>query len=452
VVSAGQARKPLVAADAVGLVVGIIIGAGIFQTPAKVCAAMGSPCAALWLWIGGALAALCGALCYAELAAAYPTDAGEAEYFARAFGPFFGWFFTWVQLVCFRTAAAIVSIAYVFADHARELAAGPTWLLVGGAIVVLTGVNALGLRPGKWTQNTLAAVKVTGLTAVVLAGLLATAPDQPAVTRNSAPLALAVVMIMYAYSGWHEAAYIVGDLRDPSRSLPRAMSFGVGAVTAVYLAVNLAALHALGFDGLRDLADRGEGFGVPLFHRAGIPGALFAVLVVIVTLGSTNGTILSGSRLFAAVGEKQPGYGWLSKARTKRDAPLAALFIQAAICLAFVAVIELTGATRKDQQGQSGFDRVVAATSPVLWLVFFGAGLAIFVLRGKEPDRPRPFRVPLYPLVPAVYLAACVFMLYESIAYALANIGPEFWLTVGLLALGMPYRWVTARDAASERR
>lgn len=445
--SAGEARKPLVAADAVGLVVGIIIGAGIFETPATVCAALPSPAAVFGLWVAGAAAALCGALCYAELAAAYPTDAGEAEYFTRAFGSFAGWAFTWVQLVCFRTAAAIVSIAYVFAANAQKLWAGPTWLYVGGAIAVLTGINALGLRPGKWTQNILAAVKVLGLTAVVVAGLLVgtptpTAPSEP----SSATLALAVVLIMYTYSGWHEAAYIVGDLRAPSRSLPRAVVLGVGVVAAVYLAVNAAAIHALGFDGLRDLAARDEGFGVPLFRRAGIPGGLFAALVVIVTLGSTNGTILSGSRLFSAVGEMQSGYGWLSIGRTRRDAPLAALAIQAAICLAFVAAIELSGTT------QSGFGRVVAATSPVLWLVFLGAGLALVVLRFIEPSRPRPFRVPLYPLVPAVYLAACVFMLYESIVYALANIGPELWLTVGLLALGVPYWWLTARDAASKRR
>jgi len=447
VVSAGEARKPLVAADAVGLVVGIIIGAGIFETPTTVCAALPSPAAVFALWIAGGVAALCGALCYAELASAYPTDAGEAEYFSRAFGPFAGWAFTWVQLVCFRTAAAIVSIAYVFAANAQKLRSAPTWLYVGGAIVVLTGINALGLRPGKWTQNTLAAVKVIGLAAVVVAGLLVSTSAPPVeAAASSATLALAVVLIMYTYSGWHEAAYIVGDLREPSRSLPRAMMCGVAIVAAVYLAVNAAAIHALGFDGLRDRAARNEGFGVPLFNRAGIPGGLFAALVVIVTLGSTNGTILSGSRLFSAVGDQQAGFGWLSKGRTRRDAPIAALAIQAAICLAFVAAVELSGTT------QSGFGRVVAATSPVLWLVFLGAGLALFVLRRTEPEQPRPFRVPLYPLVPAIYVAACVFMLHQSVDYAVANIGPELWLTVGLLVLGVPYWWLTARDAPSRRR
>lgn len=449
--NANADQKPLGMLDAVGLIVGIIIGAGIFETPATVMAAVGSPSSGLWLWVGGAVVALCGALCYAELAATYPTDAGEAEYLTHAFGRFAGWYFTWIQLVCFRTAAAIVSIAYIFAKYAQQIHPQSAAFHVPTVIILLTGINALGLRPGKWTQNTLATAKVLGLLGVIIAGLMVTAPDSVATDLPPADgpsIALAVVLIMYAYSGWHETAYIVGDLKTPSRSLPRAMLIGVGLVTVIYLAVNLAALHGLGFSGLRSIGlhPTENRFGPVLFQRAGWTGISFAFLVVIITLGSTNGTILSGSRLFSTVGAMQPGYQWLAKWRTNRDAPLAALLIQMLISLAFVAVIELQG------RGEKGFQIIVAVTSPVLWVVFLSAGLALVVLRHQRNSRPRQFSVPLYPIVPLIYIAGCCYMLYQSTDYALIQRGSELWLMGVLLILGLPYWWFFGRDAASKRR
>ncbi len=421
-------RKPLGTLDAIGLVVGIIIGAGIFEAPATVFGSVHHLGEGLLLWLGGAIIALCGALCYAELAATYVTDAGEAEYFTRAFGRFAGWYFTWIQLVCFRTAAAIVSIAYIFGEYAQQIYDAPRWMYVGGAIVVLSGINALGLQPGKWTQNLLAAVKVIALGGIVVIGFCYSSPDPLNVPHPTRSLASAVVLIMYAYSGWHEAAYIVGDMRQPERSLPRALVVGVLLVAVVYLAVNLAAVSAFG----PALVQPGFKFGVELFKLGGLKGSWFALMVVMITLGSTNGTILSGSRLFGTVGTMQPGFGWLGRGRTSRDAPLMALAIQAIICLAFVTVIEIA-------VGSNGFEVIVAATSPVLWLVFLGAGLALLRLRWVEPSMTRPFRVPMYPIVPIIYVVACIFMLFESSLYAVTTFNATCSLMIALLALGIPY-------------
>jgi amino acid transporter len=434
------ARKTLGPFDAVGLIVGIIIGAGIFRSPSDVFAAVAEPAAGLWLWAAGAVVSLCGALCYAELAAAYPADAGEGEYLSRAFGRFAGWYFTWIQLVCVRTAAAIVSIAYVFAAYARELAPAPAWAYVVGVIAALTAINMLGLEPGRWTQNLLAVAKVAAVVAVVVLAFTVVRDVGPRERLAPAkPLALALVAIMYTYSGWHEAAYIVGDLRRPGRSLPAALLAGVGIVTAVYLAVNLAALSALGFAGVR----ASRAFGSDVMRHAGFDGRWFAAVVVLVTLGSINGTVLSGSRLLASSGERHAGFGLLARWRTRRNAPLAALLVQAGLCLAMVLALELTS-------DADGFERVLAATSPALWLVFLLAGLALFALRRWDPGRERPFRVPLYPVVPLVYCAACAFMLYMSVAFALSQWGPESWLTAGLLAAGVAYYLVVS--ATSGRR
>src|SRR5262249_38282271 len=143
------------------------------------------------------------------------------------------------------------------------------------------------------------------------------------IAQPTGSLALAVVVIMYTYSGWHEAAYIVGDLRNPRRSLPWALLAGVGIVTVIYLAINLAAWHALGFFGVRE----SKAVGVDLLHRAGWGRDWFAGVFVLVSWGSIKGTFLSGPRLFSSIGGPQPGYELLARGRTRRDAPLAALVV-----------------------------------------------------------------------------------------------------------------------------
>src|SRR4051812_9826092 len=322
------AKPALGLADAVSLVVGIIVGSGLFMTPPGVFANVPSPLAGLCVWLAGGAVAAVGALVYAELATAYPSPAGEYVYLRRAYGPAVGFAFAWAQLAVIRTGASLAPIAYVFATHADRLyPLGPHSRLAYAAAAVggLSVVNAFGIHPGRRTQNALTLAKVVGLGGLVVAGfwLAGSSPPPPATeSRAAVSWPLALVLVLWTYSGWHEAAYVVADLRDRSRTFVRAILLGVAAVTAIYLLVNAALVAGLGFAGVRsstvlasDLLDRALGPG---------GGQAMAWLVIVSTLGAINGLVLTGGRFFAGFGALHPGFAWLGGGRTARGAPLVA--------------------------------------------------------------------------------------------------------------------------------
>ncbi len=460
-----RGRRPTLGPlDAVSLVVGIVIGAGIFRAPPDVFRNVPDAATGMALWALGGLLAFVGALCYAELASTYPSNGGEYVYLSRAYGPAAGFAFAWAQLAVIRTGASIAPIAYVFGAYASKLhALGPrsNLIYVTAAIAALTVVNALGLQPGRRVQNVLTAAKVLGLGGVVLAGLWLAAdpvrgePPMPTPTTDTA-LPLALVFVLWTYSGWHEAAYIVADTRDPTRDIVRALLLGTAAVAVIYLAVNAALLAGLGFDGLRrsdtaanDLAERAVG-------SAG--AALMSALVMVSALGATNGTILTGGRFFAGFGELHPGFGWLGRARTRRGAPLVALIAQGTLALFMVALVETgdvwkpwyhsLGFSLRASPVSDGFAALVDCTAPVFWTFFLLTGVALVVLRVREPDRSRPFRVPLFPLVALTFCGVCAFMLYSSVTYALSQRPVEALAVAALLALGLPVYLLTRGTSA----
>ncbi|HEY1375397.1 MAG TPA: amino acid permease, partial [Gemmataceae bacterium] len=431
---------------AVSLVVGIIVGSGIFKTPPGVFANVPDPFAGLAVWLAGGAVAAVGALVYAELATAYPSPAGEYLYLRRAYGPAVGFAFAWAQLAVIRTGASLAPIAYVFADYAHQLRPlGPHSKLVyaAAAIGVLSVVNALGIHPGRRTQNALTLAKILGLAGLVAAGFILPPVTDRGLTARPREVSwtLALVLVLWTYSGWHEAAYVVADLRDRSRNFVRAILLGVAAVTGVYLLVNYAVLAGLGFDGVRNSG----AVASDLLGRALGPagGTAMAWLVVVSTLGAVNGLILTGGRFFAGFGALHPGFGWLGGWRTARGAPLAALAAQAAVSLGMIALVESDAA--------DPFEALVICTGPVFWFFFLLTGIALFVLRARDADQPRPFRVPFFPLVGGLFCGACLFMLYESGAYALARRPAEAVVVAGLLLAGVPV-YVLGRKGADNVR
>jgi amino acid transporter len=471
--SSSPTKPALGLADVVSLSVGIIIGAAIFGFPWLIFSNVPDARTGMGLWVAGGAVALVGALVYAELASAYPTGSGEYVFLRRAYGPFVGFAFAWGQLAVIRTGASIAPIAYVFADYAKQLFdfEHAKAVYVTASIAGLTLVNALGIHPGRRTQNALTLAKVLGLVGVILAGLWLFA------ARRSAPLGhppadppveynwiFALVLILWAYSGWHEVAYVVADLRNNTRNFARAILLGVGTVTVIYLAVNLAYLGALGLEGVRQSkAVASEVLGQVLGDQGRVAMAL---LVVVSTLGAINGLILAGGRFFASFGAQHPGFGWLSEGRTRRGAPLAALIAQAAITLGMVALVE-TGDRWKpwvaDVAGRmgvalpldfakptDGFSTLVMCTAPVFWFFFLLTSVSFFVLRAKEPDHPRPFRVPLAPVVGALFCGACLFMLYQTIAYAISQRPAEAVVVVALLLAGLPVYFLARAGGRAE--
>ncbi|MBD2532146.1 amino acid permease [Nostoc flagelliforme FACHB-838] len=404
------APKPsLTLSDAVALIVGIVIGAGIFQTPALVASQAGSDIAVMFLWLMGGVISLVGALCYAELATVYPDVGGVYYYLKRAFGRGVAFLFAWARMTVIQTGS-IALLAFVFGDYVSQIWRLGTFsssIYAAIAIALLTALNIIGLQQGKWTQNLLSAAKVLGLLLVVILGLTAIPNSAvPVESASSGTWGLAMVFVLLSYGGWNEAAYISAEIQDGRRNIVRSLMWSIGIITAIYLLINLAYLRGLG---LANMA-QSEAVAADLMRSLwGEPGALFiSILIAIATLGATNATIFTGARTNYALGQDFSLFGFMGRWQQRPSSPIYALFLQAAIALALVFLGTLT---------RKGFQTMVDYTAPIFWFFFLLSGISLLVLRIREPHIVRPFRVPFYPLTPLLFCAVCGYLLYSSLAY-----------------------------------
>lgn len=445
--------------DAVSIIIGIVVGVTIFK-PSFIYDNVSSPWIGLGAWaLGGALSFI-GALCYAELATTYPRRGGDYVYLTRAFGPLVGFLFGWAQLAAILTGST-GQMAYVFADYAVPLAnvqvAYKPWIAVG-AVLALTAINLLGVVIGKAAQNLLTVVKVAGLVMILFAGL---AYGSAAVTGSgdvAGPgFGLAMVLVLYAYGGWNDAAFVAAEVRDRRRNVPLALLFGTLAITALYMLVNVAYLRGLGFHGLRDSSTPAAAV---LDLVAGEKSArLISLLVMTSALGAMNGLIFTGSRVYASLGADYGIFALLGRWHPRWNSPVWALAAQAAITAVMILAVGTDqGRATVDavliwagfgaipwNQYQGGFETLLASTAPVFWSFFLLTGLSLFVLRDMDRGVERPFHVPLYPFVPIVFCLTCAYMLYSAVAYAKALT----FLGLGPFIVGIPLYCLPGRKTGS---
>lgn len=426
------APKPALSVlDAAALIVGVVVGAGIFKTPAIVAANTGEPGLLMLVWVLGGVVSFVGALCYAELATTYPHAGGDYHYLNRAFGPNLAFMFAWARMSVIQTGSIALQ-AFLIGDYASELLRlgdHSSSLYAALVVVALTALNLAGLRPGKWTQNALTGLTVLGLLFVAVAGLgFAAAPANPGATAPApsnlpAALGLAMVFVLLTYGGWNEAAYLSAELRDVRRNMARALFWGLGVVTVIYLLANLAYLRGLGTAGMANT----EVVAAELMRRTlGAWGAGFiSLLIVLAALSTTNATIITGARTNYALGRDFSLLRRLGRWQEETGTPTNALLVQGGITLVLVLLGTIT---------RSGFTTMVEYTAPVFWFFFLMVGLSLFVLRRKEAQVVRPFPVPLYPVTPLLFCLFSVYMLRSSLAYT----GVGAWVGVAVLLAGVP--------------
>ncbi len=425
----GAPRPTLRSLDVVAMIVGLVIGAGIFKAPAVVAANTGSETALMLTWLAGGAVSILGALCYAELAAAYPNTGGEYHFLQRAYGRAVGFLFAWSRLVVLQTGS-IALLAFVLGDYAAQIVPlgrhGPT-LFAAAAVLLLTGLNLLGLRSSTSVQNTLTLFTLGGLLLVIAVGLTFQAADakpSPPMAGGDSALGLAMVFVLLTYGGWNEAAYLSAELKEVQRRMWKVLVTGIGTITLIYLLVNCAYLNVLGLEAMAG----SEAVTADLMRQVlGEPGALIiSALIVVAVFASINVTILTGARTNYALARDFRQFRFLGHWSPQVNAPTRALLIQGAIALLLVA----SGAA-----GRSGFEAMVSYVSPVFWLFFLLTTISLIVLRRREPDRERPFRVPVYPYTPLLFAAACAYMFWSSLAYS----GWGALLGMLVLAAGIPF-------------
>ncbi|MEC4812229.1 MAG: amino acid permease [Scytonema sp. PMC 1069.18] len=407
-----ELKPTLSTIDAVALIVGMVVGFGIFKTPALVAANTQSTGLALLAWSLGGGMSLVGALCYAELTTAYPDAGGTYHYLMSAFGKSPAFLFAWARMTVIQTGS-IALPAFVFGDYASQLLPIGEYssaIYATGAVVCLTGLNILGVQQGKWTQNWLTAAKILGLVLIVIVSIAfaAQVPQQisTAAAQNTA-FSQAMIFVLLTYGGWNEAAYISAEVRDGKRNMVRALLGSIGIITVIFLLINLAFIYGLGLVGLAS----SEAPTADLMRRAvGENGARFvSFLIAISALGAVNATIFTGARTNYALGRDFRKFAFLGRWQESTGTPKNALVVQGVISLTLVLLGALT---------RKGFETMVDYTAPVFWFFFLLSGVALLVLRSREPNLSRPFRVPLYPWTPLLFCAICGYLLYSSLTYA----------------------------------
>lgn len=403
--------KTLSLTDAIAFIVGVVVGVGIFKTPSFIAALTGREDLFFLAWIAGGIVSLAGALCYAEMATAYPHAGGDYHYLFRAFGRRAGFLFVWARMTVLQPGS-IALLGFVFGDYLGDIfPLGPYAPSVYAALAIaaLTSMNLLGTGKGKGTQNLLTACKVAGVLAVVVLGLVASPPSsaRPSAEPAGAPsFGLAMVFVLLTFGGWNEAAYISAELRQGRRNMVRAMLGGVGIITAVYLLMNMAYVRVLGLGGMGRSEVVAADFMARVLGPAGRP--FISLLILVSALGAMNASIFTGARTNYALGRDFALFAFLGRWPARSNAPSNALLFQGAVALLLVFFGALA---------RKGFATMVEFTAPVFWFFFLLAGSSLLVLRAKEPAVERPFRVPLYPFTPLFFCLTCAYMLQASIVY-----------------------------------
>ncbi|WP_304639763.1 APC family permease [Pseudomonas sp.] len=431
----GAVRSSLSVTDGVAVLVGVVIGIGIFGFPPLVAQQAATPAIYIGMWVAGGLIMLIGALCYAELGSAYPHAGGEYHYLQRAWGQRVGVLFAWARGTVIQTGS-IAAVAFIYGEYAEQLLPLGAWgqaIHAALAVVALTALNILGTRESKRLQVIFTSLTVLLLGSVILAGLWNAEPAATAgreavagiaATGNPAgALGMGMVFVLLTYGGWNEAAYLSGELKDPARNMRRVLLFGTLVVSLVYVLANLAYLNIFGLENLRGV----EAVGAELMRIVAGPmaAAALSLLVCVAALSTINASVLTGARVYYALGRDIPRLAMLGAWREAGSTPVRALLLQGLITLALV----LFGALTED-----GISTMVAYTAPVFWLFMLLTALSVIRLRRRDPDRPRPFRVPLYPILPLTFALTCAGLLWSSTVYA----GPGALIGIVVLLAGLP--------------
>jgi APA family basic amino acid/polyamine antiporter len=437
----GGKTRGLGVLDAALLVVGNIVGGGIFLVSHDVANDVRSPAAFFAAWIVGGIVALAGALSNGELGGMFPRSGGEYVYLREAYGPSIGFLSGWTSIwIGFPGSIAALAAGLGFTlgevagvhDAVALKAAGVVFILV------LTAINAAGLRPGKWVNNALSAIKLSAFAVLLVFGaaLGHAPPHSPASAAGpiTSGLGAALIPVLFAYSGWNAATYVAGEMRDPERGLGRALALGTFACVILYVAVNAAYLRAMP---LAELASTHESPARLTALRLGGEGAaaLLSPLVAVCILSSLQATVLVGPRIYQAMAVDGLFFEPIGRASPATGAPALGLLAQAAI-----AIVELlTGS----------FDRLL--TFAMFSIVTFStlAVGAVVILRVRRPGAARPFPVPAYPALPVLFVAVNAWVLWSVLT------GPylvDALIGMAIVATGVPaymaFRRRSARTAA----
>ena len=428
--------------DSTMMVVGIVIGSGIFMTTGLMADALPSASLILIVWLLGGLQMLAGALTYAELGAAMPKAGGQYVYLREAYGSLPAFLFGWVAFIAYLTGTN-AAIAVAVAEHlgsfypsisTHNIVIGFDYFSISGGqifaislILILSFINYLGILFGKWIQNVFTILKIGSILFFALAGLFISTgnhidfsinPTSMSIGSILTGMGIALVAVTWTVGGWEYVTFAAGEIKNPKKNLPLALIIGTALILVLYIMINIAYLKVLPMDSLIGELKVGEATAKSLYGP-GIAGA-FVVVVIISMFGSLNGNILVGPRISYAMAKDKLFFSKAAEVHPKFHTPGNAIMIQGV----WASVLALSGT----------FEEIITLVVFVNFMMWIAASSTVFVLRKKQPELERPYKVWGYPYVPAFFIifssAIMINTFFESPQQSLMGIG--------LTLLGIP--------------
>jgi APA family basic amino acid/polyamine antiporter len=440
---AGELRRSLGTWGGAALLVGTMIGGGIFRTPGVIAQKLNDPGLILLLWFVLGMVSICGALTLAELATMLPQTGGTYVYLRAAYGDSAAFVFGWLYLLA-AIPSGVAALAVFFGE--LLLGAGSSWIPIAasGTIVFLSVANILGVRLGSSIQIVLTVVKVAALLGIILAGFLSGRGDtarwiaSPGEGSGVFGVMAAAQSVIFTYNGWVYVSLVSGEIRDPEKRLTRIILGGTGAATALYLLANLAYLYVIPLAEMRGRLAAVELMRV-LFGETG--ARIIGVGIMCSVAGSLNGIILAKARVAYALARDGLTFSFLGKAHPTRATPYVSILIQGLVSILLVFALNDPASPGRL------FSRLTTYFVVVEWLALLFAIAAVFVLRRKMPDAPRPYRTPGYPWVPLIFVAGTFLSLgvINLNAWREKDYSPAVGLAIVLA--GFPVYWIWRRSS-----
>jgi amino acid transporter len=424
--------------------VGIIIGSGIFRTPASIAREMGNPTVILSLWLCGGILSLFGALAYAELGAMLPRSGGLYVYLHESFGGAVAFVFGWTFLLIIKPLA-VAGISMIFAEHLHALLGlqGNARLTTCVLILLLTYINTIGIRLGAGLAVVLTSLKVAALAGIILLGLVlfqgSLANFTPTPVPKSFWYALSPVLagVLWAYDGWSDVGAVAGEVKNPQRSLPLIFLGGTALVMLLYVAVNAVYIAMVPLGEMRAVKTVAP---LVMGKLLGEAGAIAVTIVIMIsTLGATHSSVITGARVVFAQAREGLLFRFLGHIHPRFETPDIALWAIAVLSCAVTWGLET-------------FERITSGFVFTVWIFYGLGGVALILLRIRRPDAERPYRCWGYPVVPVVFILAALAMTILAIIESPRNTLP--W--IGGLVAGLPmyylWMWATGKIVKNDER
>ncbi len=430
-------RRTLGTFDGVAILIGITIGAGIYSTPQLIATYASSFAPIIGLWIGCGVFVFIGGLIYAELGTRLPHTGGEYVYIHRCFGPFAGFMFGWAQLFIIRTSPA-AGLAIITANYLEYFVELNRWQHTGVALAVIAALGALnyvGVQRASIYQRVSTVLKVGGLFALVVLAMILIGGQESLLDTQAPPTATlgplgntaaALMLVVFSYMGFDRVGYVGGEMKNPRRAIPLSLIIGLGLVIVLYVLTNMFYHATLGMDGMRESVIVASDMAIKLMGPIG--AGFIAVLVMISTTGSINGTMMAAPRVYYAMAKDGLFFKWLNFVHPKFRTPSRAIL---AHCIWGSVILIVRGT----------FETIVAGMVFAVLIFYAFTTVALFILRKQEVGGEDIYRVPLYPWLPGLYLAGIVALLVIRAIFE----WEKSLVDLAFIATGLPFALIWVR-------